>query len=150
MSATSAWPARTRPRRAVRPGRVAGRTGFYLLLAIFVLVSLFPFYWIVITSLKSQAQLEGHLQHPARSHHVGQLHHDFTRADFVRPLLNSAIVSLSATLLTVIIASLAGYAVSRTRMRGRTLVLGFILVAGFFPIMAMVGPLVSPTGTSGC
>ena len=142
MSATSAWPARTRPRRALRPGRVAGRTGFYALLAIFVLVSLFPFYWIVITSLKSQTQLQKGTSSILPGHITwGSYAHDFTQADFVRPLLNSAIVSLSATVLTVIIASLAGYAVSRTRMRGKTLVLGFILVAGFFPIMAMVGPL---------
>ncbi len=118
------------------------RTGFFVLLALFVLVSLFPFYWIVITSLKTPAEiaagttslLPGHI---TWSNYVS----DFTQQNFIRPLANSAIVCLAATALTVVIAAPAGYALSRTRMRGRPLVLGFILVAAFFPIIAMVGPL---------
>ena len=39
------------------------------------------------------------------------------------------------------LAVLAGYALSRTRMRGKSSVLGFVLIAGFFPPLAMVGPL---------
>ncbi len=118
------------------------KTGFFLLLTIFVLVSLFPFYWIVITSLKSNAEMtqSTHSLLPTGitfSNYVN----DFTKQDFLRPLLNSAIVCLAATLLTVIVASMAGYALARTKIRGRPLVLGFILIAGFFPILAMVGPL---------
>ena len=48
---------------------------------------------------------------------------------------------MATTILTVVIASLAGYALARTQMRGKTAILGFILVANFFPIIAMVGPL---------
>jgi ABC-type glycerol-3-phosphate transport system permease component len=36
---------------------------------------------------------------------------------------------------------MAGYALSSTKIRGRPLIMGFILVAGFFPILALVGPL---------
>ncbi len=128
--------------RPVRAGRMARRAGFFLLLAIFVVASLFPFYWIVITSLKTQAQVNAGTSsllpgHVTWSNYVT----DFTKEDFVRPLLNSAIVSLSATLITVILASLAGYAMSRTRIAGKPIIFGFVLIAAFFPIMAMVGPL---------
>jgi ABC-type glycerol-3-phosphate transport system permease component len=40
-----------------------------------------------------------------------------------------------------VIAVLAGYALTRTRMRGKGSILGFVLIAGFFPPLAMVGPL---------
>ena len=127
-------------RRRLR--KAGSRGGFSLLMTVFVVVSLFPFYWIVITSLKSNAVLAqgttsllpGHITF---SNYID----DFTQQDFLRPLLNSAIVCISATILTVIIASMAGYALSRTKIKGRTAVMGFILVAGFFPILAMVGPL---------
>lgn len=142
MTAASAAPRPPRAARRVTPARAARRTGFYLLLAIFVVVSLFPFYWILITSLKTNAQVQqgtssllpGHI---TWSNYVT----DLTKEDFVRPLLNSAIVSLAGTLVTVLLASLAGYAIARTRLRGKPLIFGFILIAGFFPQMAMVGPL---------
>ncbi len=128
--------------RRINGRKAASRGTFFVLLAIFVVASLFPFYWIVITSLKTQAQLnQGTTSllpgHVTWSNYTSVL----SKEDFVRPLINSAIVSLSTTLITVIIASLAGYALSRTQIRGKTLMLGFILVAGFFPVLAMVGPL---------
>jgi ABC-type glycerol-3-phosphate transport system permease component len=118
------------------------RVTFFLLLAIFVLVSLFPFYWIVITSLKTQAQLSKGTTSLLPGHvTLGNYVTDFTKEDFVRPLLNSVVIALSTTVVTVIIATLAGYALSRTRIRGKGVMLGFILVAGFFPVLAMVGPM---------
>ncbi len=131
------------PARGNKQLRRAGSRGsFFVLLAIFVVVSLFPFYWIVVTSLKSNAVLaQGTTSLLPGQVTFSNYIDDFTQQDFLRPLLNSAIVCLSATVLTVIIASMAGYALSRTKIRGRTAVMGFILVAGFFPILAMVGPL---------
>jgi len=122
--------------------RTASRAGFGLLMTLFVLASMFPFYWIIITSLKTQSEVNQGTTSLLPSHITWSNYvTDLTKADFVRPLLNSAIVALSTTLLTVVIASLAGYALARTQMRGKTLILGFILVANFFPIIAMVGPL---------
>jgi ABC-type glycerol-3-phosphate transport system permease component len=128
--------------RAKQLRKIGSKGSFFLLLAIFVLVSLFPFYWIVITSLKSNATMTLGTTSLLPSHVTFSNYiDDFTQQNFLRPLLNSAIVCLSTTVLTVIISAMAGYALSRTRIRGRTAVMGFILVAGFFPILAMVGPL---------
>lgn len=126
---------------------MASRTGFYLLLAVFVVASLFPFYWIVITSLKTQGQLTqgttsllpGHITFGSYSADLTQT--SVTGLNFGRSLLNSAIVALCTTVVTVVLAVLSGYALSRTRMRGKGAALGFVLLAGFFPPLAMVGPL---------
>lgn len=133
--------------RQLRPGKVAGRVGFYILIAAFVVGSLFPFYWIVITSLKTPAELSagttsllpGHITFGSYSADLTQT--STTGLNFGRSLLNSVIVALSTTAVTVVLSVLAGYALSRTRMRGKTPVLGFILMASFFPPLAMVGPL---------
>jgi ABC-type glycerol-3-phosphate transport system permease component len=141
-SAAARPPRPPRTGRRVTPVYAAQRTGFYLLLAIFVLVSLFPFYWILITSLKTNAQIQQGTSSLLPGHVTWSNYStDLTKEDFVRPLLNSAIVSLAGTLITVLLASLAGYAIARTRLRGKPLIFGFILIAGFFPQMAMVGPL---------
>jgi trehalose/maltose transport system permease protein len=145
---TAAAAARGRPAgHHLTPARVLGRIGFYLLIAIFVVVSLFPFYWIVITSLKSQGDLNqgttsllpGHIDFGSYSFDIGQT--SATGLNFGQALLNSAIVALCATAVTVVLAVLAGYAISRTRIRGKGPILGFVLLAGFFPPLAMAGPL---------
>jgi ABC-type glycerol-3-phosphate transport system permease component len=133
---------RRRTARAATPWQIARRTGFFALLAIFVIVSLFPFYWIVITSLKTPQEinagttslLPGHITF---SNYID----DFTQNDFIRPLLNSVLVCGCTMIITVLLAALAGYALSRTNIRGKALFLGFILLANFFPVIAMVGPL---------
>jgi ABC-type glycerol-3-phosphate transport system permease component len=129
------------------PRRIAARTGFYVLIAIFVIVSLFPFYWIVITSLKSQTDLNqgttsllpGHIDWGSYSFDLTQT--SATGLNFGRSLLNSVIVALSTTAVTVVVSVLAGYGLARTRMRFKGATLGFILLASFFPIIAMAGPL---------
>jgi ABC-type glycerol-3-phosphate transport system permease component len=143
MSATTVTPAGSwRPARKNNPRKVAARTGFYILITVFVLVSLFPFYWIVITSLKTQPEIAAGTSSLLPGHITWSSYAtDLSNSNFIRPLLNSAIVAVCTTAVTVVIASMAGYALSRTQIRGRSVILGFILVANFFPIIAMVGPL---------
>jgi ABC-type glycerol-3-phosphate transport system permease component len=146
MSAVSAaGRAVTRPnRRGSRYGGalVARKTGFFVLLAIFVVVSLFPFYWIVITSLKTPAQIsKGTTSLLPSGVTFSNYSNVLTQQDFVRPLLNSIVIAASVTVISVILASLAGYALARTQIRAKTGILGFLLLGAFFPLLAMVGPL---------
>src|SRR5262249_55539112 len=131
----------------LRPGKVAGRVGFYILIVAFVVGSLFPFYWIVITSLKTPEELSagttsllpGHITFGSYSADLTQT--STTGLNFGRSLLTGALAAPATTGITFVLAVLAGYALSRTRMRGRGSVLGFVLIAVFFPPLAMVGPL---------
>lgn len=132
------------PRNWRRIRSRAFSVGFYLLVALAIVVSLFPFYWILRTSLSTNADiakgvnatglLPSHLSTAAYSQ-------DFSRQHFLTPLVNSAIVAVAATAITVVVATMAGYALARMPIRGAPAILGFILLAGFFPVLAMVGPL---------
>lgn len=137
---------RTARRRWRAPGGAAlwRKIGFYLLVLIAVAVSLFPFYWIIRTSLATNAEIAAGVEttgllpsHLNFSAYVD----DFTQQHFLTPLVNSAIVALAATAVTIVVATMAGYALARMPIRGTSAILGFILVAGFFPVLAMVGPL---------
>jgi ABC-type glycerol-3-phosphate transport system permease component len=139
---TSVLPAAKAARRRMRARKAAGWSGFYLMVTVFVVVSLFPFYWIVVTALKTQPEISAGTTGLFPAHLTWQSFSTIlSQAVFARSLLNSVIVALSTTILTVIIASLAGYGLARTTIRGKQLIMGFLLVAGFFPVIAMVGPI---------
>jgi ABC-type glycerol-3-phosphate transport system permease component len=131
-----------------RPRRSRGTLGqvlFYLGVIIVILISLFPFYWILRTSLESNAQISAGVggsngivpSHLSFSAYISV----FSKQNFLTPLVNSIIVALVNTVVTLIVASLAGYALARLDIRGAGAILAFILLAGFFPVLAMVGPL---------
>ena len=141
-AATSILPAARAARRRMRTRKAAGWSGFYLMVTIFVVVSLFPFYWILITALKTQPEISAGTTGLFPAHLTwSSFSSILSQGVFARSLLNSVIVALSTTILTVIIASLAGYGLARTTIRGKQLIMGFLLVAGFFPVIAMVGPI---------
>jgi ABC-type glycerol-3-phosphate transport system permease component len=134
-----------RRRRSVGPRKIVKETLFYLAVVIVVLIALFPFYWILRTSLLSNSQVAagvGGANGIIPSHLSGVAYKNvFTQASFLRPLLNSVIVALLTTAVTIVVASMAGYALARLHIRGAGAILAFILLAGFFPVLAMIGPL---------
>jgi ABC-type glycerol-3-phosphate transport system permease component len=123
----------------------AGRIAFYLAVAVVVAVALFPFYWVLRTSLETNAEISQGVggANGLLPSHLGFSSYvqDFTQQHFLRPLLNSAIVALATTVVSVVFAAMAGYALARLSLPGSGPILGFILIAGFFPVLAMVGPL---------
>jgi multiple sugar transport system permease protein len=64
-----------------------------------------------------------------------------TAGDFIDALRNSFFISLIATFLAVIFATLAAYAIARLEFKGKRLVLSLALAIAMFPVVALVGPL---------
>jgi ABC-type glycerol-3-phosphate transport system permease component len=129
----------------MKRGKLVRETLFYLAVVIVVLVALFPFYWILRTALESNSQVAagvGGSNGIIPGSLSGTAFRDvFTQAQFLTPLRNSVIVALATTAVTVVVASLAGYALARLPIRGTGAILAFVLLAGFFPVLAMIGPL---------
>jgi ABC-type glycerol-3-phosphate transport system permease component len=132
-------------RRSARPGKIVKETLFYLAVVVVVLIALFPFFWVLRTSLLSNQQVAagvGGANGIIPSHLSGAAYKNvFTQGSFLRPLINSIVVALATTVVTIVVASMAGYALARLRIRGAGAILAFILLAGFFPVLAMIGPL---------
>jgi ABC-type glycerol-3-phosphate transport system permease component len=127
------------------PGKIVRETLFYLAVVVVILIALFPFFWILRTSLLSNAQVGqgvGGANGIIPSHlSISAWKDVFSQQQFLTPLRNSFIVALACTAVTVLVASMAGYALARLRIRGVGAILGFILLAGFFPVLAIIGPL---------
>ena len=66
---------------------------------------------------------------------------DFSATDIARWYINSAIVAVFVTVLTVLTASMAGYALSRQQFRGKRLIYAAILAGIMIPPQALMVPL---------
>src|SRR5215472_4839618 len=101
--------------------RYANETAFYGAVAFFVVLTAFPFYWMLITSLKSNPDLYNVENIPFWFNEAPTLEHFeylFTQTLFARWLFNSLIIGLCVTAITLVAALPAGY--SLARMTGRT------------------------------
>ncbi|WP_366144624.1 carbohydrate ABC transporter permease [Caballeronia sp.] len=107
-----------RARRARNARRRATGWHFVGLLIVF-LTSVFPFYWMVTTSLKSQADALAvppvWVFTPTLSHYIDALFEH----DVAHSLLNSLIVASSATFLSLLLGTPAAYALARFEFRGK-------------------------------
>lgn len=113
-----------------------------LALAVITLIFLVPFFWVLSQSLEPSAEFSRNLATLWPSHPtLGNYYTVLIRDSFSRSILSSFIVAAITTVITLVLGGLAGYALSRLPIRGRGLVLGFVILAGFFPLTAMMGPL---------
>ena len=127
-----------------RPGAIKRRVrqtvgwiGFYLLLAVIILYTVFPFYWAVVSSLRSgQGLFSTDLipTDPAWGNYLAV----FREQPFGRNILNSLFVAVSTVLLSLGLAVAASYALGRIQFRGRTLLLLTILGVSMFPQIAVL------------
>ncbi|MBM7094852.1 MULTISPECIES: carbohydrate ABC transporter permease [Alteribacter] len=111
--------------------------------AIFVfVVSMFPFWWMVISSLKPSSEIFSSVPtfwpHDITFQHYYNI---FVRANFWVYFTNSLMVAGTVTLLGTGIAALAGYAIGRFNIKGKNAILLMILSVQMFPLVVMIIPL---------
>jgi multiple sugar transport system permease protein len=105
------------------------------------LYCLVPFLWFVLTSLKSSSELTAIPPTLFPSFHLGFYRSALRQYGLLQYVVNSAIVAGSATLVTVAIASLAGYAIARFNLRWTNAYLFLLLGISMFPQIAIAGPV---------
>ena len=112
---------RTRVERRPLWDRGLGRwVRIYIPILLFSLVALFPFYWMFITSFKSDTELLDFSRSPlfVVVPTLDHYRHLFTQTNFPRWSLNTTIVAIVSTSLSLFCSILAGYSLSRLRYRG--------------------------------
>jgi multiple sugar transport system permease protein len=105
-----------------------------------MLFCLFPFYWLINTSLKTGPDLSGAAllpPHPTLDNYTSI----FKNPDFTHALRNSAIVSLTTTFLALLVGSFCAYAIARLKFRRKFWLLALILSITTFPGIAIAAPL---------
>lgn len=113
---------------------------FYLLVALIVILAVFPFYYAVTTSLQTGTALFEIHYWPAKLS-LANYYAVMNIANFPRNIFNSLFVAGITVLLSLLLSVLAAYALSRIRFRGRGLILMVILSISMFPQIAVLAGL---------
>ncbi|MBO9587192.1 MULTISPECIES: carbohydrate ABC transporter permease [Devosia] len=113
---------------------------FYLLVAFIVVVSVFPFYYAILTSFKSGTALF-QVNYWPTSFSLDNYFNVLNSGSFPRNLLNSIFVASVTVILALFLAITASFALARVRFRGRGLLLLTILGISMFPQMAVLAGL---------
>jgi multiple sugar transport system permease protein len=105
-----------------------------------IIFALFPVFWIVMLSFKSSSTIADGRLIPKdwSTENYSQI---FKQSIFTDALRNSIGIALISTVIAVVLASMAGYAIARLSFPGKTLILTLALAIAMFPPISIVGPL---------
>ena len=114
--------------------QILAKVMVYAFLIVMALIVLFPFYWMVISSLKSLAEYR--LSVPTlwpRQILLGNYVEAFTTANLGRLFLNTAYVGVVSTLLSLVITVLSAFAFARLEFKGKNAMFAALLATMMIP-----------------
>jgi raffinose/stachyose/melibiose transport system permease protein len=132
-----------KPGRALQPALHKGSwLLLYLVLTVVALLQLLPLVWLLLFSLKNNQEVF-HLSPFALPLHPrwGNYAKVWTEGNIGRYFMNSVWITVAAVILTVLLASLATYALTRMKWRFRPFVLGLFMVGLMIPVHSTLIPL---------
>ena len=118
-----------------RVGKVFAQIGTYAFLIAIAIIVLFPFYWMIISSLKSLSEYRLNVPTFWPKHILWVNYVDaFNTADLGNLFINTMIVGIVSTLLSLVITVLSAFAFARLEFKGRdtlfTLLLATMMIPG--------------------
>ncbi|MDQ6695306.1 MAG: carbohydrate ABC transporter permease [Chloroflexota bacterium] len=126
-----------------------GDIGFWLVLAIAFIFFIFPLFWIVVTSIKGRADVTPLPPRfvpfldfqPTIDNYKAVFAQGLDPTGFMVRQLNSVLIAGSATVLAVMLGTLAAYSFSRFRIKGESDMLFFILSTRMLPPIVVLIPI---------
>lgn len=114
----------------------------YIPLGLFIIMTLAPFYWILVTSLKTSTEVFARpITYWPKELTFENYSYLFRKLGFDQYFMNSLIVSVSTTGIVSLLSLIGGYAMSRYRFKGKVFVYILLLVTQMFPAVVLMIPL---------
>ena len=106
---------------------ILGKSGAYAILIVGLIGTLLPFFYIMVSSLKNEAELrqtppDFFPKEPTFKHYITIL--TDKKIPLAQNLLNSVFVSLSRVVITLFTSSFAGYIFAKYHFKGKNLAFG--------------------------
>ncbi|MBR5571006.1 MAG: carbohydrate ABC transporter permease [Oscillospiraceae bacterium] len=113
---------------------ILGKAGIYLFLGIMALIVLFPFYWMIISSLKNLSEYRKAIP-TFWPHEIQWINYvnAFNTANLGRLFLNTLYVGVVSTILSVIITVITAFAFARLEFKGKELLFAMLLATMMIP-----------------
>ncbi|MCI6575084.1 MAG: carbohydrate ABC transporter permease [Actinomycetaceae bacterium] len=118
-----------------------GNTSSIAGIVLIVIFCLAPFYWMIVSSLRPARDIFDVTLWPKTVSFENYLAVFDPSRHFGRSLWNSLIVAGITTVLALLIATVAAYALARIEFRGKFLILTVVMAASMFPLVAIIVPL---------
>lgn len=116
------------------------RLFFYVILVLGALIFVYPFLWMVAATFKPEMEIPGFGLWTSHFT-LSSYEQVFAKIPILRSFCNSLLVSFSITASVLFFGSMTGYALSRLRFRGRSLMLMVILFTMMIPFQLTIIPL---------
>ncbi|MGP3533554.1 carbohydrate ABC transporter permease [Microbacterium sp. RD1] len=134
-------------RRTASSQRRRGRAFTYVVMSLLAVLFLFPLVFMFVSSLKPDAQILQDIDSPSAFLPVGDISLDnyfgvFERVPVAQFLFNSVLVTVLTVGLGLVVNSMAGFALSRLRWKGRTVVLALVVATLIVPFETIAVPMV--------
>ena len=115
----------------------------WIFVVIFLIITIFPFFWILISSFKPESEFLGANAYRiiAENPTLENYRTVIVEKGMLRAIGNSFVMSAATTFYVVIVASMSAYIISRFKFKGKALLMGLILAVAMFPQMIVVGPI---------
>ena len=120
--------------------RFIGNTLTYSILSLAAFVSVFPFFWMIVGATNNTADIVKGKASFGSDLWIN-ITNLFTEVDIGRILFNSFYLTVTTTVLTLVIASMAGYAFEIFRSKHRERIFALLLLMLSIPFAALMIPL---------
>lgn len=111
----------------------------HIILIILSFAAVFPVYWMIVSSLKGEAEIYGYdliTLHPTLENYIEA----FTSVPLLRMMFNSIIISFGTAAIQLIVAVLFAYAFVRWDFKGKSIIYAILSVTWLIPIQAIMIP----------
>jgi multiple sugar transport system permease protein len=148
---TAGFAAPARHRKSLHRQRVWTLRGSYAVLSVFVVLFLIPPFYMVMTSLKSSAEISTREGNPWYVHHptLENFEYLLTYPAFQRYFMNSVMVTVLVVAISMVIAVLAAFSLARMGFRGSQTIATGVFLTYLIPASLLFIPLFQIVGTLG-
>lgn len=113
----------------------------YTIMAIVIIISLFPFLWVLMSSFKTNEQILSSSFSLPTSFYLDGYRIALEKVNIFARFLTSVVVAGVSTVLAVIIYAMSGYILARTNFKGKNIIFLLLISSMLIPSNAMVQPI---------